>query len=172
MVPKHLRYYLDQASSKNGVETLRVTRTVLQSIVGKLAFASFVFRSGRPFYQRLLQSLRGSKHKSKHVVLDQGALDDMRWWKSILEQHTGTLLIKPLQREVKVYTDASTTTGYGFIYQGRYCHGEWSDEIKELLEDFTLTINELELVVLNFALETLMVPSSCWTALAILCGAF
>ena len=151
---KHLQFYIDKASVTDGVESLKVSRTELQSIVGKLAFASFVFRSGRPFYQRLLQSLRGSKHKSKHVVLDQGSLDDMRWWKSILEQHTGSLLINPLQREVKVYTDASTTTGYGFIFRGHYYHGTWSDEIKKLLEDFTLTINELELVVLNFALET------------------
>ena len=70
-----------------------------------------------------------------------------------MEQHTGTLLINPRQREVKVYTDASTTTGYGFIYRGRYYHGKWSDEIKDLLVDFTLTINELELVVLNFAYD-------------------
>ena len=78
----------------------------------------------------------------------------MRWWVTLLKDHTGSILVNPLQHVWKVYTDASTTTGYGCIFKGEYFRGEWSQEIKDLLVDFTLTINELELVCLNFALDS------------------
>ena len=88
------------------------------------------------------------------MTLDQGVTDDMHWWVQVLRDHTGTVLLNPNERVVRIYTDASTSTGYGDCFQGRYFRGEWNDEIRELLVDFTLTINELELVELNVALET------------------
>jgi len=149
---KHLEYYISKASVD---DELVLTRTELQSIVGKLAHAAFIFQAGKPFYQRLLAKLRGGKSKkSAKITLDSGCLDDCRWWVKVLSEHSGSVLLNPAQREVRVYTDASTTTGYGVCYQGRYFRGEWSKEIKDLLVDFSLTINELELVALNFALDT------------------
>jgi hypothetical protein len=71
-----------------------------------------------------------------------------------LEQHSGSLLVNPEQHVVRVFTDASTSTGYGVYLNGRYFSGTWSAEVQDLLVDFSLTINELELVALNFALET------------------
>jgi hypothetical protein len=148
---KHLKYYIGKAQlSADG--TLVLTRKELQSVVGKLAHAAYIFGAGRPFYQRLLQLLRGSPKKG--VVLSPGCVDDMIWWVEVLEKHSGSVLLNPAQRVVKVYTDASTTTGYGVICRGEYFWGEWSQEVRDLLASFELTINEAELVALNFAMET------------------
>ena len=146
---KHLEWYISKAESDG---SLTITRTELQALVGKLAHAAHIFRAGRPFYQRILGVLRGNKRK--RVTLDQGVIDDMHWWVKVLSEHSGTVLLNPKERVVRVYTDASTSTGYGVCFQGRYFRGEWNEEIRDLLVDFRLTINELELVALNFALET------------------
>ena len=155
---RHLDFYIDKFEAlkksnklKNG--SMVLTRTELQSIVGKLAHAAYIFGSGRPFYQRLLQQLRG-RSSNKTILVDQGSIDDMVWWRDILGSMSGVRLLNPELEEVRVYTDASTTTGYGVMMRGQYFRGEWSPEIKALLVDFTITIAELELVALNFALET------------------
>ena len=152
---RHLKHYIGKAEAggDGAEESVTVTRAELQSLVGKLAHAAYIFRAGRPFYQRLLQMLRG-RGSSKRIKLDHGCVDDMRWWVQLLDGHSGSILVNPSEHEVKVFTDASTSTGYGVYMKGRYFHGEWSQEIKDLLVDFTLTINELELIALNFALET------------------
>lgn len=151
---KHLRYYIGRATVVDGQRSLSVTRKELQSIVGKLAYSSFVLSAGRPFYQRLLAVLRG-RSTAKHIVLDGGCLDDMCWWVSVLTNHTGSVLLTPHEKVVKVFTDASTTTGYGVYFKGQWFRGEWPEEVKVLLQDFTVDINALELVTLNFCLETL-----------------
>ena len=155
---RHLDFYIDKFETlkqtgklKNG--SMVLSRTDLQSIVGKLAHAAYIFGSGRPFYQRLLQQLRG-RSSNKTIMVDQGSVDDMKWWRDILGSMSGVRLINPELEEVRIYTDASTTTGYGVMMRGQYFRGEWSPEIKALLVDFTITIAELELVALNFALET------------------
>ena len=150
---KHLHHYINKSALSSSPGTLLVTRTELQSLVGKLAHAAYIFRSGRPFYQRLLERLRGRSQR-RRIHLDSGCLDDMRWWVHLLENHSGSLLVNPDQRIVRVFTDASTSTGYGVYLNGQYFSGTWSSEVKDLLVDFSLTINELELVALNFALET------------------
>ena len=150
---KHLHYYIDRAEVVNGTTSLIVTRKELQSIVGKLAYSSFVLNAGRPFYQRLLAILRG-RSNSKHISLDKGCIDDMCWWVSVLTSHTGSILLSPHEKVVKVFTDASTTTGYGVYFKGRWFRGEWPEKVKNLLQDFTVDINALELVTLNFCLET------------------
>ena len=155
---RHLDFYVEKFETlkksgklKNG--SMVLTRTELQSIVGKLAHAAYIFGSGRPFYQRLLQQLRG-RSSNKTIMVDQGSIDDMVWWRDILGSMTGVRLLNPELEEVRIYTDASTTTGYGVMMRGQYFRGEWSPEIKALLVDFDITIAELELVALNFALET------------------
>jgi len=149
---KHLQYYLKSAI--DGVITL--SRLQLQSVVGKLAHAAHIFQSGKPFYQRLLHALRGNRNNkaASRIVLPKSCTEDIDWWINVLTNHTGTLLINPPQRTVKVYTDASTSTGYGVILNGQFFHGTWPKEVADQLVDFHLTINELELIALNFALET------------------
>ena len=148
---KHLEFYLDAAvEGDDGALFLDMSKTALQSIVGKVVHASYIIDAGRPFYARLLAALRKC---GKRVRLDAAALDDMRWWVSILKDTSGVRVLNPVFKDVKFYTDASTTTGYGAIFKGEFFHGQWSKAVQDLLVDFTLTINELELVVLSFALE-------------------
>ena len=148
---KHLNFYLASATpDASGALSLSVSKTELQSIIGKIVHASYIIDAGRPFYARLLATLRKC---NKRVRLDAAALDDLRWWVSILEDTSGVRVLNPVFDDVKFYTDASTTTGYGAIFNGQFFFGQWPQEVQDLLVDFSLTINELELVVLSFALE-------------------
>jgi hypothetical protein len=149
---KHLEYYISKAE-KNcpSAPSLAIPRTELQSLVGKVCHAAYVFQSGRPFYARLLYTLRSG---GKRLTLSSGAIDDLRWWVSVLTNHSGTVILHHHQIINKIYTDASTSTGFGAIFNGNYFHGTWSSEVSALVSDFHITINELELVTLNFALET------------------
>eukprot|EP00946_MAST-07B_sp_MAST-7B-sp1_P003040 g3040.t1 len=135
----------------------RLKRSALQSIVGRLVHAACVFDAGTIFYQRLLASLRAS-HGKQWATLSEPERDDLRWWRSLLATHSGTVVIGDTDWESpdvhRIYTDASSRTGYGAIFEGRYFYGTWDKDIQKLIDAGAISINELELVVLNFVLET------------------
>lgn len=135
----------------------RVARSELQSVVGKLVNASGVYPIGKVFYQRLLDALRGS-HGASKLRLSPSALDDLRWWLHLLREAPGVVSLTPepwvSENTHRVYTDASSTTGWGCCFEGQWMCGRWSAEIMCAIREKRVSISDLELLALNFAVET------------------
>lgn len=148
---KHLLSFFKRARGRR-----RVARSELQSVVGKLVNAAGVYPLGTVFHQRLLETLRES-HGSSKLRLSPSALDDVRWWLHLLRYSPGVVRLRPepwvSENTHKVYTDASGT-GWGCCFEGRWMRGEWSPAVRAAFAEKRISISDLELLCLNFAVET------------------
>jgi len=83
----------------------------LESLLGYLSFCARVVPLGRPFLRNLfefLRSLATSATPNLPHPLPEGALSDLRWWKTFLHEWNGIRLIRPCRPAYFVYTDASS----------------------------------------------------------------
>ena len=90
----------------------KATKRRLLSIIGKLAFAARVVRSGRAFLGRLLGAAKQAKALHHHVTLTEEARADLRWWHQCISTHNGVCFYDVNWSEgdvMHVYTDASNT---------------------------------------------------------------
>lgn len=94
----------------------------LLKLIGKLAFAARVIRSGRAFLGRLIGISKKVKGLHHRVKISGEARRDIIWWDRCLESHNGvsTTKIDWSVGEVEhVYTDASNF-GYGGVWNGEW----------------------------------------------------
>ena len=149
----YLRHF-ESLLRRAGADPVRFSE--LQSIMGKVVHAAGVYPNGKVFYQRVRHELIRSRHK-KTVRLSESVLDDIRWWRHLLLASPGRspLCAVPWTdaNTHGVFTDASGT-GWGCYYDGRYMWGLWSAEVRSLFDRGLVSISDLELLVLNFAVET------------------
>ena len=90
----------------------------LLRLVGKLAFAARVVRSGRAFIGRLIALAKSVKPLHHHVRLSAAARKDIQWWRDCLDAHNGTSTLAvdwDSPDVLHVYTDASGT-GCGAVW--------------------------------------------------------
>lgn len=84
----------------------KVSRKVLQRLVGKMQWASRVVYGGRVFMRGCLDGLSTSRHPGHHITLNQALRDDLAWWLSAASLQNGCLSIAPTLPTFFVYTDA------------------------------------------------------------------
>ena len=99
-----------------------ISKRRLLKIVGKLAFAAKVVRTGRAFLGRLIGLAKSATALNHRVRLSQAARRDLTWWQECLHSHNGTRLLEvdwSSGTVYHVYTDASDF-GYGAC-----CGEEW-----------------------------------------------
>jgi hypothetical protein len=132
-----------------------VADSELRSVIGKIVHAAGVFEIGKVFYQRLLAALRNGPRRPRR--LDGATLDDVRWWRHLLAGSCGTVPLcpEPWARENshRVYTDAARS-GWGMCFEGQWAYGTWPTHIQAAFDDVRISISDLELLCLNFAIET------------------
>ena len=95
----------------------------LESLIGKLQFASQVIRAGWVFLARLLDELRGSL-KRGHFPVPNHIFQDLKWWDTIMPILNGTKLIYlNVFFEPGALINADTTlVGAGGVCMGHYFH--------------------------------------------------
>ena len=104
------------------LELRRATKRRLLSLVGKLAFAARVVRSGKAFLGRLLGIAKHAKALHHHVRLTEEARADLLWWHQCIASHNGIYYydVDWTRDDVThIYTDASNTAF------GGVCESEW-----------------------------------------------
>ena len=104
------------------LELKRATKRRLLSLIGKLAFAAKVVRSGRAFLGRLLGIAKQAKALHHHVRLTEEARADLLWWHQCIASHNGIYYYDiDWNRDdvTHIYTDASNTAF------GGVCNSEW-----------------------------------------------
>jgi hypothetical protein len=128
----------------------------LQSLVGKLVFASYAIQHGRSFYRRLLDLLKKSNESDTFSIrIDEHARMDIKWWENFLVAWNGINIIPPsLNNYLKadqhlLFTDACQT-GMGAYYNNKeYIRHAWNtDELKKAQRVKTLSMPYLELLSL------------------------
>ncbi len=125
----------------------RIQRAKLETLLGHLHHAASGSRHLASFtaeLQHLLSCARGNNW----VVLSAEARLDLRLWHSFIEHFNGTLLISPPAPTATIYTDASTTWGWGWHCPTLqlYGAGEWPPEMRPDIDAGTTHINQLELM--------------------------
>ena len=109
----------------------KATKRRLLSLIGKLAFAAKVVRTGRAFLGRLLGAAKQAKALHHHIRLNEEARADLQWWFQCVASHNGTLYYNPVWDSddvTHIYTDASglafggvnNSEWFQISYQGKY----------------------------------------------------
>ena len=109
------------------------SRQDLQRLCGLLNFASFVVRSGRTFFARILEQLRriptDASALAQHEIEGTDFHLDIKWWLTFAESWNGVSLLPPRADSaptITIDTDACGT-GYGATCGTEWLTGEWTE---------------------------------------------
>ena len=125
----------------------------LLRLVGKLAFAARVVRTGRAFIGRLIGLSKSVRPLHHHVRLSPAARHDIDWWRRCLDTHNGVTTIRvdwDNENTFDVFSDASGT-GFGAVMGSEWFAMTYTGAMAPLLEH---SINWRELHVAVRALAT------------------
>jgi len=119
-------------------------RSELESLTGKLGFAARTVHWGFLHLQYVYDTLYGGIFQQETVSLRNPEFwNDLRFWSEVLQQtlpNCGGVsrdALAPVDLSLQdpwlphVYTNASSTIGWGAINQGDIIKGSWSDKDKE-----------------------------------------
>ena len=128
-----------------------MTLKELQSLLGKLNFASSMVRSGRIFVSRLINSLKDFPINGRKRI-DSEMRKDLGWWLQFMEQFDGITVMPPANWDApdKIFSsDACLISG------GRWSEGEafYCRFPQWLISREDVHINELELITFIVALK-------------------
>jgi len=108
----------------------------LQSLVGKLSFATKVVRPGRAYHGRLRAAMRAMRAncadeaaRTVRHALTPDLRADIRWWRMFMAKWNGHSLIYEQEWtdsiQLQLHTDACDT-GYGAVYGNHWFQGIWT----------------------------------------------
>ena len=123
-----------------------MTRTNLESLLGKLNFIAKCVRSGRVFINRMLQALRGLPRTGQVRIPDQLKMD-LNWWKRYAPHFNGVSKIPEntwLEPDAVVSCDATLKACGGWHSSGEYFRETFPSEIMNM----NLHISALEMLTL------------------------
>nr|XP_022297584.1 uncharacterized protein LOC111106975 isoform X1 [Crassostrea virginica] len=103
----------------------RVSVRQLETLVGKLSWASQVICGGRTFLRRVLDLKNSVKERHHKVLLTNAFFADLQWWILFMETFNGTCRIQDPRPISSLQTDASSEGGGGF-YNGDYFYINWA----------------------------------------------
>ncbi|CAC5380816.1 unnamed protein product [Mytilus coruscus] len=127
----------------------RASKKQLQSIAGKLNWASAVVHGGREFLRRIIDAITPLKHDWHTAILHGEIWHDIEWWKKFLETFNGKSLILEKIPLSSLYTDACKERGGGF-FGCDWFYTNWENDFP-LAKN--LHINELEALTVVLAAQ-------------------
>lgn len=127
----------------------KCTKLELLSLLGHMSFASKVIVPGRSFMSYLLQLTKGVGSYHDIVHLNKDCKQDMKMWIKFLENWNGVSFFidsTVTNADIELFTDASSTKGFGGYYAGKWFQGSWPEELsKYASENKQLSMALLEL---------------------------
>lgn len=121
-----LRSWVDRLQCRR-----KATVREIQSLLGKLNFACRVIVMGRVFCRRLGKLLMGALAPHHHVRLPTDVRDDLAVWRRFLDSFNGRLIFPESEvtsTELRLYTDAAGSHGFGAYLDGGWCAAAWPAE--------------------------------------------
>ncbi|XP_071964116.1 uncharacterized protein [Antedon mediterranea] len=112
-----------------------ITLRELQSLTGKLQFATCVIKTGRAFLTRLYTLTKGQTNPDSKIRITQGVREDLKIWIQFLDQYNGTTIINVLPKKdsecLHFFSDASKRE-FGATFGATWVHGIWPERWKKL----------------------------------------
>ena len=110
----------------------KVTRTQVESLVGKLQFASKFIRPVRIFISRMIGWLR-TMNRHDNYTIPLTARKDLAWWRRFLSEYNGVSIMwlyKTPQAD-KVLSNDACPEGFGAICNGQFLQGFFPKHMKK-----------------------------------------
>lgn len=124
------------------------TRKDLEQLLGHLNFASRVILPGRSFVSYLYKLMSSVKESYHHVYLNQECKADLHMWLTFLKNWNGISMFydnfKVNAYDMELFTDASSTLGFGGYFQGHWFNSKWPEDLPSVV-DSKLSMALLEL---------------------------
>ena len=102
----------------------RASLRQLQSLAGKLSWASLVVTGGKVFLRRILNEIALIKKQNHTRILSKEIFKDISWWLAYLNRFNGKQYFKPKPTYVHVYLDASKKAS-GIFYNKDWQYLLW-----------------------------------------------
>lgn len=119
------------------------TRKELEQLLGHLNFASRVILPGRAFVTYLYKLMSSVKEGYHYVHLNKECKSDLNMWLEFLSSWNGiNMFYEPeltSAPDMHLYTDASSTLGFGGYYQGKWFCENWPKTLPSI-SDKTLSM--------------------------------
>ncbi len=116
----------------------KCTQRDLLSLLGHLNFATRVILPGRPFIAYLLTLAYSVKRLTHKVNLTQDCRAELNMWSAFLLEWNGVSVFHEYRLtsspDYELYTDASSSKGYGGYFKGHWFSAIWSPEILSSLD--------------------------------------
>ncbi|XP_006818048.1 uncharacterized protein LOC100369622 [Saccoglossus kowalevskii] len=116
-----------------------VTKQELLSLLGHLNFAARVIIPGRSFISYLLQLASSVSQLHHHVTFTTACLSELSMWRQFLISWNGIHLILNSQvvssSDLHIFTDASSTKGFGGYFQGSWFSEVWPPQLLSVRHD-------------------------------------
>lgn len=106
----------------------KVTLQQMQSLLGLLVFACRIMPMGRVFSRRLSLSTRSARSPGYRIRLTKPLKADLGVWRDFLSQYNGRTCCQSAEvdnSELRLFTDAAGSTGFGAILGSRWCCQAW-----------------------------------------------
>ena len=115
------------------------TKREALSLLGHLSYAGRVIVPGRTFISRLIEASKSVQALHHHIYLSAELKEEISMWFSFLRDWNGVSFflendVTPAN-DMALYTDASSTIGYGAFFQGEWFQGRWPQDLATLVED-------------------------------------
>ncbi|CAG2243511.1 unnamed protein product [Mytilus edulis] len=109
------------------------TRKDLKQLLGHLNFASRVILPGRAFVTYLYKLMSTVKESYHYVHLNKEYKADLQMWLEFLTNWNGIHLFYDNQlttaSSISLYTDASSTIGFGVFFKNKWFYDKWPEEL-------------------------------------------
>lgn len=144
---RRIQEHIDSFLTKSNV-----TKRDLLSLLGHLNFASRVVIPGRSFVSYLLSLARSVPELHYRVYLTSDCRQELQMWSTFLQHWNGKSLFlmnnPTLSSDFELFTDASSTVGYGGYFQGRWFACAWPNDIHIDQTDMSMAYMEIVPIVM------------------------
>lgn len=145
--PKKLQEVVQEC--EKWINRSRVTKSMIQSLLGKLAHISNCVQHGRKFLSRILSTLRAME-KRTWTTIDSEFIKDVKWFLTYAETANGITLYNPATPILVIECDSSLTGGGG--NSPTHCY-TWT-YTKKYMKEYPV-IHQLEAINIIVAYRTL-----------------
>lgn len=119
----------------------------LQSLCGKLNWASSIVKGGRTFTRRMIDLIPANCLGSSKVLLSSEFFKDLDWWIQFMEHFNGSVYFLDQKPITSLQTDACTQGCAGY-YAGDYFYTNWDLDFPEMSNEH-INIKETMAVILS-----------------------
>ena len=123
----------------------RISLRKLQSLAGKLNWASSVVRGGRIYLRRILDVMKPLKMGHHKLKISDEMKKDLNWWSMFLRSFNGVKVLRYASVSHFVYVDACDTGGACF-YNGDWQYVTWENDFP-VMKNAHINVKEAMMVL-------------------------